>query len=90
MYVRACAFLCPFKACWSWQCDVKQLTLVVISGLLLSVGGFLSFMLTGSISAVRFGVILGGALVGMSVWSLKSYQKGESLALALRGQSGQL
>ncbi|XP_039045450.1 protein FATTY ACID EXPORT 3, chloroplastic-like [Hibiscus syriacus] len=32
-------------------------------GIILSVGGFLSFMLTGRISAIRFGVILGGALL---------------------------
>ncbi|CAA6654603.1 unnamed protein product [Spirodela intermedia] len=37
----------------------------------LAVGGFLHFMLTGSISAVRFGVILGSSLLALSVASLK-------------------
>ncbi|XP_021290172.1 protein FATTY ACID EXPORT 3, chloroplastic isoform X2 [Herrania umbratica] len=56
-------------------------------GFILSVGGFLSFMLTGSLSAIRFGVILGGVLLALSVASLKSYKKGESSALATKGQS---
>ncbi|XP_007033524.2 PREDICTED: protein FATTY ACID EXPORT 3, chloroplastic [Theobroma cacao] len=56
-------------------------------GFILSVWGFLSFMLTGSISAIRFGVILGGVLLALSVASLKSYKKGESSALATKGQS---
>lgn len=56
-------------------------------GVLLSVGGFLSFMLTGSISAIRFGVILGGALLALSISSLRSWKSGESFALALKGQA---
>ncbi|KAK8556563.1 hypothetical protein V6N13_064584 [Hibiscus sabdariffa] len=56
-------------------------------GIILSVGGFLSFMLTGSISAIRFGVILGGALLALSVSSLKSYKRGESSPLASKGQA---
>ncbi|XP_038685571.1 protein FATTY ACID EXPORT 3, chloroplastic-like isoform X2 [Tripterygium wilfordii] len=56
-------------------------------GLLLSVGGFLSFMLTGSISAIRFGVILGGALLALSVQRLRSYKRGEPNDLALKGQA---
>ncbi|XP_022761396.1 protein FATTY ACID EXPORT 3, chloroplastic-like [Durio zibethinus] len=56
-------------------------------GFILSVLGFLSFMLTGSISAVRFGVILGGALLALSVSSLKSYDRGESSPLATKGQA---
>ncbi|XVF65948.1 hypothetical protein PTKIN_Ptkin09bG0292000 [Pterospermum kingtungense] len=56
-------------------------------GFLLSVSGFLSFMLTGSISAIRFGVILGGALLALSLSSLKSYQRGESSPLATKGQA---
>lgn len=58
------------------------------SGVALSVGGLLSFMLTGSIPAVRFGVILGGALLALSISSLRAWKKGESLALALKGQTG--
>lgn len=58
------------------------------AGVLLSFGGFLSFMLTGSISAIRFGVILGGTLLALSVSSLRSWKRGESSSLALKGQAG--
>ncbi|KAK2981840.1 hypothetical protein RJ640_010357 [Escallonia rubra] len=57
-------------------------------GALLAFGGFFSFMLTGSISALRFGVILGGTLLALSVLSLKSWKRGESSTLALKGQAG--
>ncbi|KAA3479963.1 protein FATTY ACID EXPORT 3, chloroplastic-like isoform X1 [Gossypium australe] len=64
------------------------------TGTILSVGGFLSFMLTGSVSAIRFGVILGVALLASSVSSLKLYKGGQSSPLAIKGQadinSGQL
>ncbi|XP_019057180.1 PREDICTED: protein FATTY ACID EXPORT 3, chloroplastic-like isoform X2 [Tarenaya hassleriana] len=56
-------------------------------GLLLFVGGFLSFMVTGSIAAIRFGVILGGALFALSVASLKAQKKGESSTKFLKGQA---
>ncbi|KAB2062593.1 hypothetical protein ES319_A10G162900v1 [Gossypium barbadense] len=56
-------------------------------GIILSVGGFLSFMLTGSVSAIRFGVILGGALLASSVSSLKLYKGGQSSPLAIKGQA---
>ncbi|KOM37367.1 hypothetical protein LR48_Vigan03g074900 [Vigna angularis] len=56
-------------------------------GLLLSLGGFLSFMITGNLAAIRFGVILGGALLALSILSLKSYKRGRSSALALKGQA---
>lgn len=56
-------------------------------GLILSLGGFLSFMLTGSIGAIRFGVILGGTLLALSISSLKSYKRGEPVPLALKGQA---
>ena len=59
------------------------------TGLVLSVGGFLSFMVTGSLAAIRFGMILGGALLALSVMSLRSYKRGESRPLALKGQAGQ-
>lgn len=67
--------------------NVYDFYLGVPYGLLLSVGGFLVFMLTGSISAIRFGVILGGALLALSVSSLRSWKRGESFPLALTGQS---
>ncbi|GAU30016.1 hypothetical protein TSUD_161020 [Trifolium subterraneum] len=56
-------------------------------GLILSLGGFLSFMITGSIAAIRFGVILGGVLLALSISSLKSYKKGQPASLALKGQT---
>ncbi|PIA37443.1 hypothetical protein AQUCO_03000193v1 [Aquilegia coerulea] len=56
-------------------------------GTILSVGGFLSFMITGSTSAIRFGVILGGALLFLSISSLRSWKKHESSSLALKGQT---
>ncbi|XP_022732851.1 protein FATTY ACID EXPORT 3, chloroplastic-like [Durio zibethinus] len=56
-------------------------------GFTLSVWGFLCFMVTGSISAIRFGVILGGALLALSLSSLKSYKRGESSPLATKGQA---
>ncbi|KZV41095.1 hypothetical protein F511_14071 [Dorcoceras hygrometricum] len=56
-------------------------------GTVLSVGGFLSFMLTGSIPAIRFGIILGGALLALSISSLKSWKKGDSSPLVLKGQA---
>lgn len=58
------------------------------AGIFLSLGGFLSFMVTGSTSAIRFGVILGGALLFLSVSSLRSYKQGESSPLTLKGQAG--
>lgn len=56
-------------------------------GAFLSIGGFFSFMLTGSISAIRFGVILGGALLALSVASLRSRKHGQSSDLFLKGQA---
>ncbi|CAA7389240.1 unnamed protein product [Spirodela intermedia] len=53
----------------------------------LAVGGFLHFMLTGSISAVRFGVILGSSLLALSVASLKAWRSGSSHAVFLKGQA---
>lgn len=61
---------------------------MVFAGLFLSVGGFLSFMLTESISAIRFGVILGGALLALSIASLRSWNRGEASASLLKGQAG--
>lgn len=58
-------------------------------GAFLSIGGFLSFMLTGSISAIRFGVILGSALLALSIASLRSWKSGQSSDLLLKGQAGE-
>ncbi|XP_051131049.1 protein FATTY ACID EXPORT 3, chloroplastic [Andrographis paniculata] len=56
-------------------------------GAFLSAGGFLSFMLTGSIPAIRFGVILGGTLLALGISSLRSWKRGEPSPLALKGQA---
>ncbi|XP_004302570.1 PREDICTED: uncharacterized protein LOC101315446 isoform X1 [Fragaria vesca subsp. vesca] len=56
-------------------------------GLVLSLGGILSFMVTGSTAAIRFGVILGGTLLALSISSLRSFKQGESFPLALKGQA---
>ncbi|CAI9097180.1 OLC1v1033551C1 [Oldenlandia corymbosa var. corymbosa] len=57
-------------------------------GAFLSVCGFLSFMIFGSLSGIRFGLILGGTLLALSISSLRSWKKGESSPLALKGQAG--
>ncbi|PSS34766.1 Protein FATTY ACID EXPORT 3 like [Actinidia chinensis var. chinensis] len=73
--------------------DVKEISgvhdfsLGIPYGILLSIGGFLSFMLTGSISAIRFGVILGGTLLALSIASLRAWKRGEPFPLALKGQT---
>ncbi|KAL3531599.1 hypothetical protein ACH5RR_005120 [Cinchona calisaya] len=66
---------------------VRDFYLGIPYGALLSAGGFLSFMFTGSVSAIRFGVILGGTLLALSILSLRSWKKGESSSLALKGQA---
>ena len=45
-------------------------------------------MVTGDTAPIRFGVILGGALLALSVSSLRSYKRGEQSALAVKGQAG--
>ncbi|PNS99456.1 hypothetical protein POPTR_016G137200v4 [Populus trichocarpa] len=66
---------------------VRDFQVGIPYGLLLATAGFLSFMLSGSINSIRFGVILGGALLALSVSSLKSYKRGEPDSLALKGQA---
>ncbi|KAL1819206.1 hypothetical protein ACET3Z_014075 [Daucus carota] len=67
--------------------EVRDFYLGIPYGLLLSVGGFLSFMVTGSIPAIRFGIILGGALLALSISSFQSCKRGESSSTALKGQA---
>ncbi|GAB4833127.1 hypothetical protein Ancab_031373 [Ancistrocladus abbreviatus] len=66
---------------------VRDFYIGIPYGALLSLGGFLNFMLNGNISAIRFGVILGGALLALSILSLRLWKKGESPELALKGQA---
>lgn len=48
------------------------------TGLLLIIGGFLWFLLTGSVNALRFGIILGGGLTAAGFGSLQAWKKGVS------------
>lgn len=57
--------------------------------MLLTLGGFVSFMVTGSLPAIRFGIILGGTLLALSIASLKVHKKGKTSNVALKGQAGQ-
>ncbi|XP_043725317.1 protein FATTY ACID EXPORT 3, chloroplastic isoform X2 [Telopea speciosissima] len=66
---------------------VQDFYLGIPYGALLSLGGFLTFMLTGSISAIRFGVILGGTLLALSISSLRSWRRGEPSDLTMKGQA---
>ncbi|KAB5552246.1 hypothetical protein DKX38_009557 [Salix brachista] len=66
---------------------VRDFQIGIPYGLLLSTSGFLSFMLSGSLSSLRFGFILGGILLALSVSSLKSYKRAEPYSLALKGQA---
>ncbi|KAL2899791.1 Protein FATTY ACID EXPORT 3 chloroplastic [Bienertia sinuspersici] len=66
---------------------VRDFYIGIPYGAVLSAGGFLNFMLTGSLSAIRFGVILGGILLALSVSSLRSWRKGEFNDTTLKGQA---
>ncbi|CAN6467657.1 unnamed protein product [Victoria cruziana] len=68
--------------------EVRDFFIGIPYGVLLFVGGFLSFMLTGSIPSVRFGMVLGGALLSLSVSSLRAWKGGKSSSLFLKGQAG--
>lgn len=57
-------------------------------GTFLTIGGFLNFMLTGSVSAIRFGFVLGFALLALGVSSLRSQRAGgRQPRLLLKGQA---
>jgi hypothetical protein len=57
-------------------------------GTFLTVGGFFNFMLTGSTSALRFGIVLGFALLALGISSLRSQRGGRRSRLLLKGQAG--
>ncbi|XP_047333158.1 protein FATTY ACID EXPORT 3, chloroplastic-like [Impatiens glandulifera] len=67
--------------------ELRDFYLGIPYGGLLFFGGFVSFMLTGNISAIRFGIILGGLLLALSISSLRAWKKGEQYPLALKGQT---
>ncbi|KAI3925129.1 hypothetical protein MKW98_009779 [Papaver atlanticum] len=72
---------------WKNVDKVPQFFLGIPYGAFLCLGGFLSFMLTGSVSGIRFGTILGGALLALSISSLRACKRGQSSALALKGEA---
>ncbi|KAL5731902.1 hypothetical protein ACHQM5_004586 [Ranunculus cassubicifolius] len=67
--------------------QVRDYHLGIPYGIILSLGGFLSFMITGSTSAIRFGLILGSALLYLSVMSLRARNRQESSVFELKGQT---
>ncbi|OAY81684.1 Protein FATTY ACID EXPORT 3, chloroplastic [Ananas comosus] len=67
--------------------QVRDYHVGVPFGSFLAVGGFLNFMLTGSIPAIRFGVVLGTALLALSIASLRSWRSGRASPLLLKGQA---
>ncbi|KAI3847676.1 hypothetical protein MKX03_008854 [Papaver bracteatum] len=72
---------------WKNSEKVPHFFLGIPYGAFLCLGGFLSFMLTGSVSGIRFGTILGGALLALSIWSLRSSKRGQSSSLALKWEA---
>ncbi|XP_073114503.1 protein FATTY ACID EXPORT 3, chloroplastic [Elaeis guineensis] len=67
--------------------EVRDYHIGIPYGTFLAIGGFLHFMLTGSIPAIRFGIILGTALLALSISSLRSWKNGQPSALNLTGQA---
>lgn len=66
---------------------VRDFYIGIPYGALLALGGFISFMLTGSIQGIRFGVIPGTALMALSILSLRSWKSGKPSPLILKGQA---
>ncbi|WOK96716.1 protein FATTY ACID EXPORT 3, chloroplastic-like isoform X2 [Canna indica] len=67
--------------------SVRDFYLGIPYGCFLAVGGFIYFMLTGSIPAIRFGIVLGTAVLALSVSSLRSWKNGKATPLLLIGQT---
>ncbi|KAL6616298.1 hypothetical protein ACP70R_038568 [Stipagrostis hirtigluma subsp. patula] len=79
-----------FKALGSlnWPSQYKDYHVGIPFGTCLTVGGFLNFMLTGNTSAIRFGIILGFALLALGISSLRSQREGgRQPRLLLKGQA---
>lgn len=71
--------------------DVSALLLfppLLFPGGLLASGGFLWFLLTGSVDAIRFGVLFGGIILAAAVGSLKAWQRGKSSTPYIVVQAG--
>ena len=68
---------------------VKVILASPFVGTFLTVGGFLNFMLTGSTSVLRFGIVLGLALLTLGISSLRSHREGDRRPrLLVKGQAG--
>uniref|UniRef100_A0A8I6XAZ3 Protein FATTY ACID EXPORT 3, chloroplastic n=1 Tax=Hordeum vulgare subsp. vulgare TaxID=112509 RepID=A0A8I6XAZ3_HORVV len=68
--------------------EYKDYHVGISFGTFLTVGGFLNFMLTGSTSAIRFGFVLGFALLALGISSLRSQRAGgRQPRLLLKGQA---
>ncbi|MCO5548897.1 hypothetical protein L7F22_002359 [Adiantum nelumboides] len=56
-------------------------------GGILVIGGFLWFIVSGSTAPIRFGVLLGGILLGLSVTSLSAWKEGKPTTTYIIGQA---
>ncbi|PWZ58422.1 Protein FATTY ACID EXPORT 3, chloroplastic [Zea mays] len=61
----------------NWPSEYEDYHVGIPFGTFLTVGGFLNFMLTGSTSALRFGIVLGLALLTLGISSLRSHREGD-------------
>ncbi|CAL9207021.1 unnamed protein product [Musa hybrid cultivar] len=67
--------------------SIRDFYLGIPYGSFLSIGGFIYFILTGSIPAIRFGVVLGSIIFALSVSSMRSWKNGKTTPLLLIGQT---
>jgi len=82
MLIATCEVLLPFQ-------EASLLPLSTLAGGLLVGGGLLWFLVTGSVNAIRFGVLYGGMLLAVAVGSLKAWQAGKSSTPYIFGQAGE-
>nr|ACG33245.1 non-green plastid inner envelope membrane protein [Zea mays] len=72
----------------NWPSEYEDYHVGIPFGTFLTVGGFLNFMLAGSTSALRFGIILGLALLALGISSLRSQRDGgRRPRLLVKGQA---
>jgi len=72
----------------NWPSEYEDYHVGIPFGTFLTVGGFFNFMLTGSSSALRFGIVLGLALLALGISSLRSQrQGGRRPRLLVKGQA---
>ncbi|CAO1944614.1 unnamed protein product [Urochloa humidicola] len=72
----------------NWPSEYEDYHVGIPFGTFLTVGGFLNFMLTGSTSAIRFGIVFGFALLALGISSLRSQREGgRRPRILLKGQA---